>query len=70
MPSFHIDLYYGRGKSEVDWLNGAVVRASQQIGITAPVNSLLTEVLMKLTSGEFNKTEFDNNPEKLLAMVS
>ncbi len=40
MPSFHIDLYYGRGKSEVDWLNGAVVRASQQIGITAPVNSL------------------------------
>jgi Ketopantoate reductase PanE/ApbA C terminal. len=27
MPSFHIDLHSGRGKSEVDYLHGAVVRA-------------------------------------------
>ena len=38
MPSFHIDLYFGRGQSEVDWLNGAVVRAAQKVRIEAPVN--------------------------------
>ena len=27
MPSFHIDLHSGRGKSEVDYLNGAVVKS-------------------------------------------
>jgi 2-dehydropantoate 2-reductase len=69
MPSFHIDLYFGRGNSEVDWLNGAVVRAAEQSGRNAPVNKLLTEVLTKLTSGEWKKEEFDNNPEKLLSMV-
>ena len=26
MPSFHIDLHSGRGRSEVEYLNGAVVR--------------------------------------------
>ncbi|NOY99110.1 MAG: 2-dehydropantoate 2-reductase, partial [Chloroflexi bacterium] len=51
MPSFHIDLHSGRGKSEVDYLNGAVVRAGEKAGVPAPVNKLLTETLLALTRG-------------------
>jgi len=70
MPSFHIDLYHGRGQSEVDWLNGAVVRAAEKAGVKAPVNQVLNDTLSRLTTGEWKKEEFDNKPEKLLAMLS
>ena len=33
MPSFHIDLYSGRGKSEVEYLHGAVVREGKKRNI-------------------------------------
>jgi len=32
MPSFHIDLYSGRGKTEAEFLHGAVVRAGEKFG--------------------------------------
>jgi 2-dehydropantoate 2-reductase len=70
MPSFHIDLYHGRGQSEVDWLNGAVVRGAEKAGVKAPVNQVLNDTLIRLTTGEWNKEEFENKPEKLLAMLS
>ena len=31
MPSFHIDLYSGRGQSEVDYLHGAIVREGKKV---------------------------------------
>jgi 2-dehydropantoate 2-reductase len=52
MPSFHIDLYSGRGRSEVAYLNGAVWRHGTQLGVPTPVNQMLTETLLALTSGE------------------
>ncbi len=70
MPSFHIDLYQGRGQSEVDWLNGAVVRAAQQMKMDAPVNELLTNVLLKLAAGEWKKEEFDSRPDVLLSLLT
>lgn len=70
MPSFHIDLYQGRGQSEVDWLNGAVVRAGQKTGEKTPVNVLLCDVLIKLTSGEWKKEDFADNPRRLLSMLA
>jgi len=69
MPSFHIDLYQGRGKSEVDWLNGAVVRAAESVGMLAPVNKVLVEVLSKLTSGEWKTSDFDGKPDKLASLI-
>jgi 2-dehydropantoate 2-reductase len=66
MPSFHMDLHSGRGKSEVDVLNGAVVRAGKETGVPTPVNQLLTETLLKLTNGETALTEFAHQPEQLL----
>ncbi|NWG33489.1 MAG: 2-dehydropantoate 2-reductase [Chloroflexi bacterium] len=69
MPSFHIDLYAGRGKSEVDYLHGEVVRAGRQYNVPTPVNQLLTETLMALTRGEIPLEEFAHKPEKLLSKV-
>jgi len=69
MPSFHIDLHSGRGKSEVEYLHGAVVRAGGKFGVPTPVNKLLTETLLALTRGEIPLEEFARQPEKLLARL-
>jgi 2-dehydropantoate 2-reductase len=69
MPSFHIDLYSGRGRSEVEWLNGAVVRYGEKAGVPTPVNKLLTGTLLALTRGEIPLTEFSHQPDKLLFLI-
>ena len=69
MPSFHIDLHSGRGRSEVEYLHGAVVRAGERVGVPAPVNKLLTETLLKLTNKEIPLEEFAHQPEKLLGLI-
>ena len=69
MPSFHIDLHSGRGKSEVDFLNGAVVRAGKQAGIPTPVNQLLNETLQAMTRKEISAEMYAQKPEKLLGQV-
>ena len=69
MPSFHIDLHSGRGKSEVDYLNGAVVRAGEKSGIFTPVNKALTDILLALTRGEQSINTYSSKPEKLLEII-
>jgi 2-dehydropantoate 2-reductase len=69
MPSFHIDLYSGRGKSEVEYLHGAVVREGKARGIPTPVNKALTETLLALTNKEIPLEELAGKPEKLLAKL-
>jgi 2-dehydropantoate 2-reductase len=69
MPSFHIDLHAGRGKSEVEYLNGAVVRAGTQSGVATPVNKILTDTLLGLTTGSLPLDAFARKPEKLLELL-
>jgi 2-dehydropantoate 2-reductase len=69
MPSFHIDLYSGRGKSEVNYLNGAVVRYGEKFGVPTPVNRLLNSTLMALTHGDISLETYKSQPEKLLASL-
>jgi len=69
MPSFHIDLHSGRGKIEVDYLNGAVVRAGQKTGIPTPINHLLNNTLLDLVHGRQPVNTYSRNPEKLLALL-
>ena len=66
MPSFHIDLHSGRGKSEVEYLHGAVVRAGEKFHVPTPVNQVLTETLLALTNKQIPLEEFAHKPEKLL----
>jgi len=69
MPSFHIDLHSGRGKSEVEYLHGAVVRAGEKYNVPTPVNKVLTEILLALTNKEIPLEEFAHQPEKLLSKI-
>jgi len=69
MPSFHIDLHSGRGKIEVDYLNGAVVRAGERLGIPTPINQLLNTTLLDLVQGRQLISEYSKQPEKLLAQL-
>jgi len=69
MPSFHIDLHAGKTKSEVDYLNGAVVRFANQLGIETPVNGLFNETLLRLIEGKLQIEQFSRQPGKLLALI-
>lgn len=69
MPSLHIDLHAGKGRSEVDWLNGAVVRAGQRLGIDTPVNRFLNETLQNLAKGKVETNPFSHEPNKFLQAV-
>ncbi len=66
MPSLHIDLSRGKGKSEVEYLNGAVVRCAQELGLDVPVNRALHAVLMGIVKGEIAWEEYRGQPERLL----
>jgi 2-dehydropantoate 2-reductase len=69
MPSFHIDLYSGRGKSEVEYLHGAVVREGKKCNIPTPVNEVLTDTLLALTNKQIPLEDYASQPEKLLLKV-
>ena len=70
MPSFHIDLHLQRGKSEVDFLNGAVVRFGERCAVRTPVNRILTETLTALTENRFPLDTYANQPEKFVRLFS
>jgi 2-dehydropantoate 2-reductase len=70
MPSFHIDLHSGRGLSEVDYLNGAVVRFGERFQVPAPINYFLNETLLALTAGNLPLDAFAHQPQKLLQAVA
>ena len=69
MPSFHIDLYAGKGKSEVLYHNGAIAKAGQEAGVPTPVNRTLTSVLWALTQEKIDWREFDGRPRRLIAAL-
>jgi 2-dehydropantoate 2-reductase len=66
MPSFHIDLHAGRGRSEVGYLNGAVAQQAALLGLLAPANFFLTETLQAITEGRLPLETYQGQPERLL----
>ncbi len=70
MPSFHIDLHAGRKKSEVEWLQGAVVRFGEKFGVPTPVNRLQVETLLGMVRGEIPIAEFSHKPERLINLLA
>jgi len=66
MPSFHMDLLSGRGKSEVDYLNGAIVRFGERANIATPINRWLNQTLLRLTQGGLPLETYSHQPEKFL----
>jgi 2-dehydropantoate 2-reductase len=68
MPSLYIDIQSGRGQSEVDFLNGAVVRQGESLNVPTPINRLLNETLLALVNGDMPKEIFAHQPEKFLRL--
>jgi 2-dehydropantoate 2-reductase len=68
--SLWYDLQRGRCENEVAVLNGAVAGEAARLGLRAPVNATLTEVLTDLASGRLDPAEFRGRPEVLLARVA
>ena len=66
MPSFFIDMQAGRPQSEVEFLNGAVVRFGKNATIPTPANNFLTQTLLGLVRGEIPKDRYAKNPEKMI----
>ncbi len=64
MPSFYLDLQSGRRKSEVDYLNGAVVRFGDRQGVSTPINTILNQTLISMTNREIEPVIFDHQPDK------
>lgn len=48
MPSLYLDLEKGKRKSEVEWYNGAIAKAGQEVGVSTPINKMLNNVLMEI----------------------
>lgn len=66
MPSLNIDLLRGCVKSEVNGLNGAIVRMGKKLGIQTPVNQFMTQTLMDIVSGKLSKETYAGQPDKFL----
>ena len=65
MPSFYIDLHAGRKESEVEFLNGAVARYGDSLGVPTPVNHAYYEILTNLAAGKLPLDSYERNPKKL-----
>ncbi|MDY7041087.1 MAG: ketopantoate reductase family protein [Chloroflexota bacterium] len=68
-PSLHLDLLRGRTGSEVEYLNGAVVRKADRLDISVPVNRMLYELTMGIISGEIPWEAYRQRPDLLWLAV-
>ncbi len=64
LPSFHYDI--ARGRSEVQWLNGAVVHQGAHFGVPTPANQILTEMMLDLVEGRVAHDQFRDRPERVI----
>ncbi|MHB0859526.1 MAG: ketopantoate reductase family protein [Anaerolineae bacterium] len=65
-PSLQLDLERGRTRSEVSYLNGAVVSAAERLELGVPANRALTETLEGIAAGGIPWASLRHNPEALL----
>jgi len=66
MPSLHIDLHSEKGRSEVGWLNGAVVELGEQVEIPTPINQLFTELLSSLLDDKESREAWSGETKRLV----
>lgn len=65
-PSLLLDLRAGRTRTEVAWLNGAVVRAGASRGVPTPVNAFLERTVSGIAAGTVPWEAFRHRPEALI----
>ncbi len=65
MPSFHMDIANGKPNTEVGWLNGAVAKHGQEVGVRTPVNAELNRILQGIVDGDIPWDMYRKQPDKL-----
>jgi 2-dehydropantoate 2-reductase len=65
-PSLRIQSHADRGPSEVDWLNGAVARAGERIGVATPINRRLTCLVHEVLADPDRRAWFRHRPGRLI----
>lgn len=68
-PSLLLDLQAGKGRTEVEVLNGAVAAAARELGVQAPVNSAYARVLSDIAHMPQLWAKYRERPAALLAEV-
>ncbi len=69
MPSLHIDLHSNKGRSEVRWLNGAVVAKGEEVGVLTPVNCVLTSTVLSLVDNPAERSAWKGDHNRLWQAV-
>lgn len=65
-PSLLLDMLSEKRRSEVMYLNGAVEKKGRELGIPAPVNSVLTRLLVSICENPSRWTLYRKNPDALM----
>ena len=60
----------GERRTEVAWLNGAVARVGQRMGISTPVNQTLAALVDEVAGDPERRAWFRGRPDRLLAAIS
>lgn len=68
-PSLRLHARSGSGPSEVEWLNGAVAREAERLGLMAPVNRRLTALVIEILTEPERRAWFRGRPDRLVAAV-
>ncbi len=67
-PSLRIELARRR-KSEIEFLNGAIVREGKRTGVPTPVNQALTQIIRGIVQGEISWHEYRGQTDRLIERV-
>ncbi len=70
MPSFYIEKMKGSGKSEVDFLNGAIVRKGREVGVETPVNSALVGTFNEILANPKTRDAYSRHAALLEKTIS
>ncbi|HTP09783.1 MAG TPA: 2-dehydropantoate 2-reductase [Anaerolineae bacterium] len=68
-PSLLVDMRSGRTQSEIDALNGTIVKAGKSIGVPTPVNVVLVGIVHDLLAGKADRSEWRRNIDRLVELT-
>lgn len=68
-PSLLLDLRSGKTRSEIDYLNGAIVSYGERLDVPTPINRVLTEIYRRLLENPKERDSWRNQPDQLVRAI-
>ncbi len=68
-PSLLVDIRSGKTQSEIDELNGAIVKAGKTIRVQTPVNAALVGIVHDLLEGKADRAQWRRNVNRLVELT-